>query len=103
MRVAVHIAYCNSSASAHAENLAWVLRKLPRAVVKKYFELAYNIFRSCSMTFTEKVYPEEETHDFGLWKFYERSWSPDQQGVWTDVLGLGDETPLPADYRRVLR
>jgi hypothetical protein len=56
-----------------------------------------------SMTFTEKVYLVEETHDFGLWKFYERSWSPDEHGVWTDVLSLGDDTPLPADYRRVLR
>lgn len=56
-----------------------------------------------SMTFTEKVYLVIETHDFGTWKYYERSWSPDEQGVWTDALGLGDETPLPADYKRVLR
>ena len=59
--------------------------------------------RARSMTFTERVYLVEETHDFGLWKFYERSWSPDERGVWTDVLGLGDDAPLPAGYRRVLR
>jgi hypothetical protein len=56
-----------------------------------------------SMTFTERVYLVDETHDFGLWKFYERNWSPDEHGVWTDVLSLGGDAPLPAGYRRVLR
>ena len=59
--------------------------------------------RARSMTFTERVYLVEETHDFGLWKFYERSWSPDARGVWTDVLSLGGDAPLPGGYRRVLR
>lgn len=59
--------------------------------------------RDRSMRFMERVYLVEETHDFGLWKFYERSWSPDERGVWTDVLSLGDDAPLPAGYSRVLR
>jgi len=80
------------------------------AAVEKFYGVAlilkYEVrqaARARSMTFTERVYLVEETHDFGLWKFYERSWSPDERGVWTDVLSLGGDAPLPVGYRRVLR
>lgn len=54
-------------------------------------------------TFTEKNYLVEESHDFNLWKYFERSWTPDKEGIWTDALVLGDNTPLPSDYRRTIR
>ena len=52
-------------------------------------------------TFTEKIYLVSETHDLGLFSYFEKSWKPDQNGVWSDVLGLFSKTPLPPKYKRV--
>jgi hypothetical protein len=53
--------------------------------------------------FTEKIYLLTETHDLGLFKYFEKSWKPDADGVWTDVLGLMSSEPLPKNYKRVLK
>jgi hypothetical protein len=54
-------------------------------------------------TFTEKIYLLSETHDLGLFKYFEKSWKPDADGIWTDVLGLMSNIALPKDYKRILR
>lgn len=64
---------------------------------------AKQVERARAMLFTEKNYLVEENYDFNAFKYFERSWSPDENGVWSDALALGDDTPLPSDYRRVIR
>ncbi len=70
--------------------------KILKYKVKKKSQLQDKIF-------TERIYLIEESHNLGLFKTFEKSWKPDADGVWTDVLGLMSDQKLPKNYKRVLR